>query len=149
MFFLSLLIFIFILALIFMLLLRKRKWTTTKLMLISALLGLISAPILYFGLFFAYMSYVDYYPKKDFNETAWNTEVDKRFEMSKDIIDSDMLIGMDSVKLHQLLGRPDIVDSVSLQYYIGFIPGFISLDPDYLYLEIKADTVFDVSIMKH
>ena len=46
-------------------------------------------PIVYVGLIVIWVSYVNYYPERDFDKERWKTDIEKRYEMTDDLIDME------------------------------------------------------------
>lgn len=64
--------------------------------------------------------------------------MEKRYEMSKNLIESQMLIGKTKAEIKQLLGASNDPDeNNNWNYYLGMKPGIISIDPDILEIEFK------------
>ncbi len=88
---------------------------------------------------------MSYYPTHDFDKEKWFTDEEKRYEMSDNIIESNMLIGKTKTEIQQILGDGDNSDqSDGWYYYLGYRPGFANIDPDVLYIEFKNGKVIKV-----
>ena len=93
----------------------------------------IVSPLIYVGLIVIWIYSMSYYPKKDFDRSEWKSNVEARYEMSKDIIDSKILIGKTKVEIIELLGAEFYAYGDNhIAYDLGFVPGFMNIDPDYL-----------------
>ena len=65
--------------------------------------------------------------------------------MSEDIIDSEMLIGKTKEEVINLLGKGySLYDDNWIAYYLGFVPGWIGIDPDVLDIYFKHGKVVRV-----
>jgi hypothetical protein len=53
----------------------------------------ILSPIIYLGLVMIWIFSVSYYPTSNFDQNEWNSNIEERYKMSEDIIESEMLIG--------------------------------------------------------
>ncbi|MDC6362395.1 MULTISPECIES: hypothetical protein [Flavobacteriaceae] len=117
------------------------KWTLRKLKIgndenrkfIAILPTLILSPIVYIGLIAIWIISISYYPNKDFERSKWKLNVEERYEMSSDIIESNILIGKTKEEITELLG-PDFYSHGEnhISYELGHVPGLFNIDPDYL-----------------
>lgn len=106
---------------------------------------LIATPILYFGLILLWLISMSYHPTNDFDKQKWFENKESRYEISKSIIESKMLIGKTKSEVRQLLGDEGNKDESDYwNYYLGFRPGFANIDPDVLYIKFKDGKVFKV-----
>jgi hypothetical protein len=106
---------------------------------------IILTPLIYVGLIVAFVFYVSYYPTKEFNETGWRTEKEKRYEMTKDIIENDLLIGKTKEEIINILGDDYFkYNEDHWGYDVGFVPGLLNIDPDVLDIHFKDDKVESV-----
>lgn len=100
-------------------------------------------PLMY-GLFVMFwMMSATYYPSNDFNKEKWHEDIEKRYELSEDLIDSEILIGKTKKEVKKILG--DTFQEWSADnwsYYLGSRPGI--MDPDYLDIEFKDGKVVKV-----
>lgn len=93
----------------------------------------IVSPLIYVGLIVIWIFSMSYYPKKDFDRSEWKSNVEARYGMSKDIIDSKILIGKTKEEIIELLGDDFYAYGDNhIAYDLGFVPGFMNIDPDYL-----------------
>jgi len=117
---------------------RTRKiatWTAT----------IFTTPLLYIGIFLLLFYAMTYYPSHEFDRMKWSSDMEKRYEMSQDIIDSKMLIGKTKSEVKQLLGDSNDPDGDNnWSYYLGMKPGIISIDPDILEIEFKDEKAIKV-----
>ena len=118
---------------------RKRIITTW-------LLTILSAPIAYAFIIIIWLLISLYHPSYEFDKQKWKTNIENRYELSDDIIDSQFLIGKTKSEVKQLLGEPDgWSQDDNWSYYLGYKPGIIgSIDPDYLDIEFKNNKVVKV-----
>jgi hypothetical protein len=109
---------------------------------------LILSPIIYFGLVMIWIFSISYYPTDDFNQNEWNTNVEERYKMSEDIIESEMLIGKTRDEVIQILGNNfSSNDENRISYELGYVPGLFNIDPDYL--DIKLENGIVVSVKQY
>ncbi len=124
---------------------RTRKiatWTVT----------LVTTPLIYVGLIILLFNsmFISFYPTHDFDKEKWFADKEKRYELSEDIIDSKMLIGKTKAEVRQMLGDERTSDQSNYwEYYLGFKPGFVSMDPDMLHIEFKDGQVIKVEQYTH
>ena len=74
------------------------KWGTT----------IVMTPFLYVSLIFIWISYISYYPERDFDKEKWNANIETRYEMTDDLIDNGKLIGLTKDDVRQLLGEEEV-----------------------------------------
>jgi hypothetical protein len=109
----------------------------------------ILSPIIYVGVIMIWISSISYHAPVDFNKNEWNSNVEERFKMSEDIIDSELLIGKTQEEAIQLLGKDFItVTRNEIIYGLGVAPGLFNIDPDYLSIKFENGTVVNVNRYK-
>lgn len=102
--------------------------------------------IIYIGGIALWLFNISQYPRHNFTKEAWSTNQEKRYEISQNIIDSDLLIGQTKSEIRQLLGDEGNTDSSDhWTYYLGFRPGFINIDPDVLEIKFENGKVTTVT----
>jgi hypothetical protein len=108
----------------------------------------IISPVIYVGIILIWIFSISYYSTNDFNQSKWTSNIEERYVMSEDIIESKMLIGKTKEELIQILG-PDFSSNTEsrITYELGFVPGLFNIDPDYL--EIKFDNGIVVSVNQY
>ena len=88
---------------------------------------------------------MSYHPTHDFDKEKWFADKETRYNLSEDIIESEMLIGKTKSEVRQILGDENNTDqSDNWSYYLGFKPGFANIDPDVLDIEFKDGKVIKV-----
>jgi amino acid transporter len=103
---------------------------------------IILTPIIYVGLVIISMFYMSYYPTRDFNEATWHADKEKRYEMTADLIESEMLIGKTKDEVEKILGNDFYrYDKDHWVYDVGFVPGLMNIDPDFLHVYFKDKRV--------
>ncbi|WP_299836024.1 hypothetical protein [uncultured Tenacibaculum sp.] len=86
-----------------------------------------------------------YYPNKAFDKKIWNSVVHVRYEMSKNIIEKELLIGKSKQEVIQLLGTKEFyTEDNRIMYTIGHIPSLFNIDPNILCVELENDIVVSV-----
>jgi hypothetical protein len=87
----------------------------------------------------------NYYPQKTFNRHDWDEYISARFTMSKYIISNKLLLGKTMEEVIQILGDKEcFMGKDKLEYYLGFIPQSISIDPDVLSIYFENKKVVKV-----
>jgi hypothetical protein len=113
--------------------------------IVSWVATLIATPLIYIGIIVLLFFSMSYYPTHDFDKEKWFTDKEKRYEMSDDIIESNMLIGKTKAEIQQILGDGDnSAQSDDWYYDLGYRPGFANIDPDVLYIEFRNCKVIRV-----
>jgi len=80
-----------------------------KIAVLSFLLAIVA-----YGCYYRIFIYSITYEKTEkFSKEKWNTEVNERWKMKDDIINSKLLIGKDSLTVKNLLGKPTTKDSLN------------------------------------
>lgn len=103
---------------------------------------IVLTPVVYISLIFMWVSYVSYYPERDFDKERWRADTETRYEMTDDLIENDKLIGKTKDEVKKLLGQEEVSpDGSRWIYYIGFSPSLFGIDPDVLEIEFKDDKV--------
>ena len=118
---------------------RPRKiatWTAT----------IIATPLIYIGLISLWIYSISYYPNQDFNKQKWFGDKEKRYELSKDIISSKMLIGKTKLQVRQILGdEDDNKESFNVWTFgLGVRPALFNIDDSYLQVEFNSNKVVTV-----
>lgn len=129
--------------------LKKRNIGNTKnRALISIISASILSPLLYVATITAFIIMISFYPENEFNQNEWSSNVDVRYEMSNDIIESRLLIGKTKDQVIELLGNDFSTKHESrISYSLGHVPGLFNIDPDYL--EIKFENGVAMSVRQY
>jgi hypothetical protein len=103
-------------------------------------------PCIYVGLILVWVFSVSYYPNHDFDKQKWFDNEDKRYELSKDIIESKMLIGKSKAQVRQILGdESENKDSFNVWTFgLGIRPELFNIDDSYLLVDFENDKVVNV-----
>ena len=118
---------------------KNRKW-------FALIPTIVFSPIIYVSIIIIWILSVSYYPKKDFNKEKWDTNIEQRYEMSKDIIKSEMLIGKTKEEVIEILGQDYYEGGKDIiYYYLGFVPALFNIDPDILDIYFENGKVIKVS----
>ena len=116
---------------------------TRKVMTWSATILL--TPLIYLAIVMIWIISVSYYPSHDFDKQKWHDDVEKRYELSEDLIDNEVLLGKTMDEVKRLLGD-DYQESARdrWSYYLGFRPQLFCIDPDFLDIDFKNGRVVKV-----
>lgn len=110
---------------------------------------IVSIPIVCIAVAILFVKASEYYPDRRFTKEAWMGNADKRYELTKKLISSKMLIGKTREEVVQILGQNTADSDTSTMYYsIGFIPLFMdthNLSPALLYVKFQNNRVIAVS----
>ena len=130
------------------------KWLLKKLKLgnesnrkyIAIVPTIILTPLIYLGIIIIWIFSISYYPQQDFNKEKWDSNIEERYTMSEDIIESEMLIGKTKTEVLEILGTEYLTcDENHITYYLGFVPGFVSIDHDVLDIYFENGRVVKVT----
>lgn len=113
--------------------------------LIAIIPAIFLSPIIYFGLIYLWIFSLSYYPSNAFDKQEWETNIEERYKMSEDIMESKILIGKTKEEITELLGKDFYsYNQNHIGYGIGFVPGLFSMDPDVLDIYFKNGKVTKV-----
>ncbi len=128
------------------------KWILSKFKLgkeknrkyIAILPTIVLSPFLYLAILFVILYAYAYYPKEEFNRKEWISNPQERYEMTENIIESNMLIGKSKDEVIKLLGGDYSISNDSIYYEIGMLPGLFRLEPDILDIYFENNIVVRV-----
>jgi hypothetical protein len=124
---------------------KKHIEDKNKLNITTLVATIIATPLIYVGIIMLWIFSISYYPSKEFDKQKWISDKEKRYELSKEIIESEMLIGKTKSEVKQILGNEENDENSDLwNYYLGFKPGLFGIDPDVLDIEFKNGKVIKV-----
>ena len=102
--------------------------------------------LIYLFLIYVFIFFVSYYPTKEFSQKGWTDNPSKRYEMTEDIIENNLLIGKTKDEILHLLGSDKFeYNEDHWGYDAGFVPGFLNIDPDVLDVYFKNNIVVKVA----
>jgi hypothetical protein len=105
----------------------------------------IISPILYVMIITLWIFSISYYPKEKFDTIKWHENTEERYKMSAYIIENKILIGKTKEEIIKLLGNDyHKREKDSIGYYLGFVPGLFSIDPDVLIIYFENGIVIKV-----
>jgi uncharacterized membrane protein len=126
--------------------LKKLKFGNNKNRKFIALIPtLFLSPIIYVGIIYLWIFSISYYPSNEFNKQEWETNVEERYKMSEDIIESEILIGKTKDEITELLGQDFYSYAENhIAFELGFVPGLFNIDPDVLDIYFENGKVIKV-----
>ena len=90
-----------------------------------------------------------HYTSRKFDKADWDTNVEERYRMSRDIISSEMLIGKTLEEVIEILGEDVSIDGEEhVVYYLGFVPSILAIDPDVLHIYFRNGQVTRVEQLR-
>ena len=112
---------------------------------IAMITSIILSPLIYVGTIVIMFYILSYYPTQEFDKNLWDQKIEERYKMSQDIIDNNLLIGKSKEEVIELLGNDfSTYKENIIEYYLGFVPGFINIDPDCLFIYFEDNKVIKV-----
>lgn len=105
---------------------------------------IIGTPIIYVLIILTFIFSISYYTEKNFDSKTWKNDVENRFELSGDLINSGLLIGKTKKQVEQILGKPEDFKADLWVYDLGFVPSLGNIDPDILEITFKNGKVIKV-----
>ena len=141
-------IIVFIPTFLFVRTIDNRKWLT---LVISIFL----TPIIYFYAFYPMINiFSNYHHQKYFDELSWKELPELRYEMLKNILDTNVLLGMTKLEIKDALGdyewlgwnyETNTEDHNYWNYSIGIKPGAFNEHKEILSLHFKNDKVIKIT----
>ncbi|WP_298902867.1 hypothetical protein [uncultured Psychroserpens sp.] len=142
---------IFVLVFLFVKTIDRRKWLT-------ALVSLAITPFAYFyGVYPMINIFSNYHHQKYFSSELWKNKPALRYELSDDMIASEILLGKSKQEVELLLGTAEWMSwSEALKdhnankwnYALGIEPGAFNTEKECAQITFKNDTVVDINIYK-
>ncbi|MDQ7950094.1 MAG: hypothetical protein REI78_00095 [Pedobacter sp.] len=108
-------------------------------------LTLIGTPLVYILIVGSFFMFLTYYPDRDFDRIRWKAYPEQRYELSKDLMNSKLLIGKSKAQVNALLGDSAQQHQEVWIYDLGFVPGIANIDPDILIVTFKNGRVVSVA----
>lgn len=108
---------------------------------VSAMVG---APLIYLFIQMLFIYAMFDFPEKEFDSKIWKNDPENRFELSKNLIDSNLLIGKTKDQVVQILGKTENFKADVWVYYLGFLPSPGNIDPDILQITFENEKVIKV-----
>jgi hypothetical protein len=127
-------------------LLKKRTRSEKTNKITVWLVTVITDPFVFAGIFTAILYAISYYPNHDFDREKWYGSRNKRYEYSRNIIESKMLAGKTKTEIRQLSGDEKANKETGDEWYydLGMRPGFLIMDIDNLIIEFEDEKVTEV-----
>ena len=112
---------------------------------IAMITSIILSPLIYVGTIVIMFYLLSYYPTQEFDKNLWDQKIEERYKMSQNIINTNLLIGKSKEEVIELLGNDfSTYEENIIEYYLGFVPGFINIDPDCLFIYFEDNKVIKV-----
>lgn len=105
---------------------------------------IIGTPVLYVTIIWSIFVLATYYPKHEFDSEKWKNEKRIRYELTNDLITSELLLGKSKKEVEQLLGETSKFERNEWVYDVGFIPGMFNIDIDIIEISFKNNKVTNV-----
>lgn len=110
---------------------------------------LVITPIVYVLIISAWVFFDSYYPTKSFNQISWKSDPMTRYEMTQDLIQSELLIGKSKTEIESILGEQSSnFEKDHWRYEIGYVPSLLNIDPSMLDIYFVDDIVVKVDERK-
>ena len=107
---------------------------------------IVMSPILYVGMIMIWVLTISYFSTSDFNKDEWNLNTGERYKMSKNLIESKILVGKTRNEVIDLLGKDFVSNTESrLTYELGYVPELFNIDPGYLQIVFENRVVKNVN----
>ena len=142
---------IFVLVFLFVKTIDRRKWLT-------ALVSLAITPFVYFyGLYPMINIFSNYHHQKYFSSELWKDKPALRYELSDDMLTSEILIGKSKNEIESLLGAAEWLswsdmlknhDVDKWNYALGIEPGAFNTEKECIEIIFKNDIVVDINTYK-
>ncbi|MBR9846963.1 MAG: hypothetical protein GYB35_13040 [Algicola sp.] len=142
---------VFVLVFLFVRTIDKRKWLT---LLVSIAL----TPFIYFyGVYPMINIFSNYHHQKYFSSELWIEKPSLRYELSDDLIASEMLIGKTKTEVESLLGTYEWLswdeaiknhDTNKWNYSLGIEPGAFNTEKECIEIVFKNNKVTRVNAFK-
>lgn len=124
---------------------KKLIEETSKINIATWVSAIVGTPLIYSGIKILFIYSMFHYQEKDFSSTRWHSDVENRFELSKKLIDSNLLIGKTKKQVEQILAKIEHFKVDEWVYELGFVPCPGNIDPDILVVIFKNGKVIKVS----
>jgi len=100
-------------------------------------------PIIYYYSILLFLAILFYSPNNTFDKVEWSKDKEKRYELSKDILESQLLIGKSKLEVIEILGiESNCKENDVWSFYLGVKPG-LGIDPDFLHITFKDGKVIN------
>ena len=130
------------------------RWLTNKLVnsnnqlrqILPWIGTIVLTPIIYVSIVFIWIFSISYYPDRTFDKATWKQKPYERYELTQDVIESELLIGLTKDEVTELLGNYDYTyDDSHWAYDIGHVPGLFNIDPSVLDVYFENERVVRVA----
>ena len=112
----------------------------------AILVALIASPVIYVLSILVIVFFLTFYPKGDFSTEIWMSKPYERYKLTGDLIDRNIIIGLDRNELIKILGKEALYshDSSHISYEVGHIPGLFNIEPSFLEIKLENGKVVSV-----
>ncbi|MEH6537549.1 MAG: hypothetical protein V7719_14215 [Psychroserpens sp.] len=141
----------FVLVFLFVKTIDRRKWLTF-------LVSLVITPFIYFFAVYPMINvFSDYHHKKYFSEELWKEKPALRYELSDEMMSSEILIGKSKSDIETLLGTHEWLtwsdakkdhDTNRWNYGLGMEPGAFNTEKECVEIVFKDNKVVNVTSYK-
>lgn len=142
---------VFVLVFLFVNTIDKRKWLTI-------LVSLVVTPFIYFYALYPMINiFSNYHHQKYFSSELWIEKPLLRYELSDDLIASEVLIGKTKTEVDSLLGTYEWLswddtekthDDDKWNYSLGIEPGAFNTEKECIEIVFKEDKVISINPYK-
>lgn len=142
---------VFVLVYLFVRTIDKRKWLTL-------LVSIILTPLLYFYMVYPMINiFSNYHHQKYFSSELWIDKPALRYELSDDMLASEILIGQSKSNVESLLGKTEWFswddskkahDTNRWNYGLGIEPGAFNTDKECIEIVFQNETAIAVTLYK-
>ncbi|KYG83052.1 hypothetical protein AWW67_06415 [Roseivirga seohaensis] len=109
---------------------------------LAVLPTIVLSPLVYVVIITLWVFSISYYSTIDFDQEIWQSNTEERFKMSKNIIESEILVGKTKEQVIALLGDKYYLNNEDgLTYGLGILPGLLNIDPSFLFIEFENGVV--------
>ncbi len=146
-----LLCIVFIMVFLFVRTIDKRKWLTF-------LVSLLISPLVYFYMVYPMINiFSNYHHQKYFSAELWKEKPDLRYEISDDMMNSEILTGKSKTEIVSLIGNYEWLswndsiknhDNNKWNYSLGIEPGAFNTEKECIEIVFKNDNVIAVTPFK-
>lgn len=137
----------FVLVFLFVKTIDKRKWLTF-------LVSLAVTPLVYFFAVYPMINiFSSYHHQKYFASETWKEKPSLRYELSDDLIASELLLGKSKTEIESLLGTQEWLswddikkdhDSNKWNYSLGIVPGAFNTEKECLEITFNTEKVTNI-----
>lgn len=114
-------------------------------LVLTGLTTILMTPLLYAAIIFLWVFAASYYPSKSFDQNIWKHNPMSRYEITDDLIESELLVGKSENEVRSILGEYTFTYNENhWAYEIGYVPGLLNIDPSVLDVYFENGVVIKV-----